>query len=917
MGDSRESVAHRTKLGAVEPHAGHDGPVFHGALVGRDVELTRLVDWASSHPARGGLLVGEPGVGKTRLARECVQRLASAGWATAWVSASPSSSTIPFGSIAHLIPGGPVTRDGVFCAVVNHLNELGGGARVALCVDDAHELDDASAALVHHLAATGAATLIVTARSHAFLPAAVTALWKDELCGRLDIGPLSRDDTGRVAQELLGGPIDAVSLERLWCLCTGNALYLRELIAGGRATAALVAVQGLWVWQGRVTAAPRLIELVSARIDGQSDEVQDLVDLVSFGEPLSVATVECLGIPTRIVESAERMGFVRTSPDGQGNVMVWLGHPMIGEAMRTRATPLHQRGICRRLVGCVDDVSSGNLMRSAVWHLDAGLPKPQSLLTIAAQRALGMMDLALAERLARAGVRAGDGWAAEKLLAAILVLTGEASEADTVLDRLQRGDVPDDVRASAVAERASNLVYGLDRAFEAGELLDSLALTPGGRGISSASRALLLSHSGRPIEARAAATEAIESLAPCDMALADAHLAMGQALTVSGMPVSGIVAAGKALAVLDACGNDWSMVRDEVCGMLVIAQMRAGRLTEAEALIRHGRERMSKSGWQIGSAMWMWLEADLLHHRGKIGDSLALAQQASVLLERERHPYRPMCLRMLHLMIARDAAQLTDPLRASAALSRSEEVRHDNNKTVDDLGDSAAGWVIMGQGRRTEALQTILREAESARQRGSTTTELALLHQVVRMVGGDLGGDSWKARAADVKARLDAVACVVEGELAPLQIAHGQAALSVDGGALDDVADGFAHLGFILLAAEAAAHAYAAHRAAGQNGSAMSSGARSRAWAGRCGGAATPALRLLDGTVALTAREHEIAELAAGGLTSRAIASLLVVSIRTVDNTLRHVYSKAGVSKRVDLARVLGLRNNEDLGAER
>lgn len=899
----------------MEPLAGHGGPSFHGALVGRDVELTRLLDWASSHPARGGFLVGESGVGKTRLARECVQQLAQAGWATAWVSASPSSSAIPFGAISHAVPGGTVTRDGVFSAVVSQLNELGGGARVALCVDDAHELDDASAALVHHLAASGAATLIATVRSRASLPEAVTALWKDELCGRLDIGPLSRDDTGHVAHELLGGPVDAFSLERLWRLCSGNALYLRELIAGGRATGALVAVQGLWVWQGQVTAAPRLIELVAARIDRQPPEVQDLVDLVSFGEPLSVATVECLGIPVRVIETAERMGFVRTSPGGTRDVMVRLGHPMIGEAMRRRATPLHQREICRRLVGCVGDASPGHLMRSAIWHLDAGLPKPSGLLTTAAGRALGMMDLTLAERLARAAVEAGDGWAAKKLLASILVLTGEAREAEGVLEELLLGNLPGDVRASVVAERATNLVYGLDRPAEAGALLDALAASRAGRGIARARAALLLSHAGQHIDALAAATQAIESLAPCDIALADAHLAMGQALTVSGLPVSGTVAAGKALAVLDACGDDWSMVRDEVCGMLAVAQTRAGRLAEAEALITHGRQRMSKSGWRVGSAMWMWFEADLRLHRGQVAESLALAQQASALLERERHPYGAMCSRLLHLMVARAAAQLADPVRAAGALTRAQEAWRDCFASVDDLGDSALGWVSVARGRTSEALGVILHEAENARARGSATAELTLLHQVVRTVGADLGSSSWRARTATLQARLEALSGVTEGELAPLQIAHGLAVLASDGGGLDGVADGFARLGFTLLAAEAAGQASLAHRAAGHNGSAMSAAVRARAWAGRCGGASTPALRRLDGFVALTAREHEIAELAADGLTSRAIALSLVVSIRTVDNTLRHVYTKAGVSRRVDLARVLGLHGDEDLGA--
>lgn len=57
---------------------------------------------------------------------------------------------------------------------------------------------------------------------------------------------------------------------------------------------------------------------------------------------------------------------------------------------------------------------------------------------------------------------------------------------------------------------------------------------------------------------------------------------------------------------------------------------------------------------------------------------------------------------------------------------------------------------------------------------------------------------------------------------------------------------------------------------------------------------------------ALTGREDQVARLAAAGLTSRAVAERLGVSVRTVDNHLRRAYRKLGVSGRGDLAAVLG-----------
>ena len=62
------------------------------------------------------------------------------------------------------------------------------------------------------------------------------------------------------------------------------------------------------------------------------------------------------------------------------------------------------------------------------------------------------------------------------------------------------------------------------------------------------------------------------------------------------------------------------------------------------------------------------------------------------------------------------------------------------------------------------------------------------------------------------------------------------------------------------------------------------------------------------GVAGLTAREREVATLAAHGLSSREIAARLVVSGRTVDNLLQRVYAKLGVRRRTDLGEALRLR---------
>jgi DNA-binding NarL/FixJ family response regulator len=69
-------------------------------------------------------------------------------------------------------------------------------------------------------------------------------------------------------------------------------------------------------------------------------------------------------------------------------------------------------------------------------------------------------------------------------------------------------------------------------------------------------------------------------------------------------------------------------------------------------------------------------------------------------------------------------------------------------------------------------------------------------------------------------------------------------------------------------------------------------------------GLATPPLAKLDlrpHEGVLTARESQVVELAAAGLSNRAIADQLVLSLRTVENHLHRAFTKLGVSSRAEL----------------
>jgi DNA-binding CsgD family transcriptional regulator len=108
-----------------------------------------------------------------------------------------------------------------------------------------------------------------------------------------------------------------------------------------------------------------------------------------------------------------------------------------------------------------------------------------------------------------------------------------------------------------------------------------------------------------------------------------------------------------------------------------------------------------------------------------------------------------------------------------------------------------------------------------------------------------------------------------------------------------------------LLAAEAAADAAVAWRKAGDPRKAAAAERRAHALAARCEGARTPALMAITARAVLTARELEIARLAAAGVANKEIAARLYLSLHTVQNKLHSAYEKLGVEGRAELAQAL------------
>jgi len=868
-------------------------------LVGRRAELEALAAVLGDTRAGGIVLVGVPGVGKTRLAREALARAEAAGRDVEWVAATRAAASIPFGAVSHLLPAAERLGDDrldILRRAAALLAERGRERLLVLGVDDAHLLDDASAALVHQLALRDLVVVLATVRTGEPAPDSVTALWKDGLARRLDLPALAAEATAELLGRALGGPVDGVTRQEAQRVTEGNPLYLHELVQGGLETGALRRVDGVWRWKGGLAGSTRLAELVEARLSTLDGTARAAVELTAWGEPLAVGVLERL-VGKDAAQAAEQSGLLALERSGR-RLLARLAHPLYGEVLRA-TMPLGQaREVARRLAAAV---GAGTLrrrddrLRVGAWQLEAGVATRPTLLLEAAEQAAARFDLELAERLARAAVDAGGGLTAVRVLAETLEWQGRHAEAVAVMD----DDEPPDQgsgaeRARWASVRAGNLYWGLERTAEAEQVLQQAALAEEDGEEAVAMLAWIQLFDGRLREAAAVAGRVLDQPEAPAQALVWAATAAVPALGSLGRLGEALAVADRGLAVARAHPQEmpWGETQLDLVRCQVL--LGAGRLAEARAIAEAGYQAAVADRSPELAGGWAGFRGLVAKAEGKVATAETWLREAVALLD-EQDPYR--FVRWCLAELASVAALAGDREAAAAWLGRADARGAGANRFFDPWVQLDRAWVAAGAGELTRAAELARQAAELARACGQFTFEAAALHDVARLEA-----------PAGVRKRLKELAGLLEGRLVPLLATSAAALAAGDGAVLDRVAAAFEDLGALLLAAEAAAAAARAHQAAARDARANASQERAATLATACQGARTPGLGPAALTSVLTHREREVAMLAAARTPSREIATRLDLSVRTVDNYLGRAYAKLGVASRTELAALLRAR---------
>ncbi|MCX4911659.1 LuxR family transcriptional regulator [Streptomyces sp. NBC_00878] len=869
-------------------------------LVGRGPELDAFAAALADRECRGFVIGGAAGVGKSRLAEECLARAAAAGFRVGRATASAAAGAVPLGAIAHLLPAGVDLSDPVagFAAVAQRL-AAGPGRRWALFVDDMHLLDSASAVLLRQLMDTGVLLLIGTVRSGEPYGKAVTALRGGDAVYRVDLTVLSPEQIEALLQAALGGAVARRSLHELSAASGGNVLYLRELVLGALAAGELTEDGEIWhLSEGRLPGTARLTEVIEARLATADSAGRPVLELLALCEPLPLADAEVLA-PPQVMAALDGAGLIRVTLDRRRTV-VSLAHPLYGEALRAGLPVLRRRALLLDQAARVEARGArrrGDLLRTAGWRLAATGTADPTLLTQAAVLARHAHDyprtIALLEALPEKHRTTATGL----MLGSAFFEMGRWDQAEAALAQADALAIGEQEELAVALVRTMNLLWSnapLTEALAVNEAaLDRITSAEGRRKLRI-NEGFMRIAAGLPAQGLALLDDMETDVG--DAPDVDVWL-RGAWMKPFGLALVGRTGEAATWAERAHVGHrrvdEHALVSHPAVQRipLVLALTEAGLPAEA----RREGERAYAELVAADSLVRVWMAVFLGRTEWLVGRPTTARRwwaEAAALARTFDHT---MALRPVLGGLAACAAVLGDLDAAEVSLAE--------HRTLPPLapgllstGEERLGeaWLLAVRGQLGRARSVLTAAARAARSTGHVTGEALLLTDVAR-----LGG------AKDVTDRLTALAQTCDGMLAPARARLAAALAADDPDQLLQAADACRAIGADLLAAEAATAAAAAWRRAARPRRASAAAHRAAAALARCEGARTPLLTTAQVTAPLTTREREIALLAAVGNASKDIAQALALSVRTVDNHLHHAYTKLGVTTRRELAQTL------------
>jgi DNA-binding CsgD family transcriptional regulator len=855
----------------------------------------RLIESALvSRDALGLVIGGAAGVGKSRLFHHALQFAAGHGAVIRVAVGTSSARALPLGALASWAPPAGGDNLQLVRSVIDGLVSVPAGRDVIVGVDDAHLLDDLSIFVLHQIVQRRTAKVVATVRTGEVVPLALQEVWATGEFERIDLQPLSRDEAGALVAAALGGLLDPDTALRLWRLTRGNALYLRNVVEQEVSARRLTQNHDVWMWTGHPVLPPGLIELIETRIGALPAEVAEVIDVLALGEPIELSILRRITEPSAI-EEAEVRGLI-TLEEIDGGVHARVAHPLYGEVRRRTAAATRLRRLRGRIAAELavadtgDGADIGMLVRRASLMTDSDLAPDAGLLIRAAQGAVWMADLPLADQLAAAAVRADGGPEAGFIHAHALSWLSQGEQADAVLTSISTTEFDGAAHARLAFLRGINKLFACADPVGAKAVIDAagrVIAEPAG-GAIEAFLAVHAAAMGHPPESR----ELSKSLALEDLPdLVAAVTAWGITIAAGDAGLlAEVIAATEAGYARTARTFDAAQMRFVIADAHVGALLLAGHVAQATSVAERLR-RQAADLPGVAQLVSTAIAGRAALGAGSVDVARALLEPAVEMLVASGDANGWAYRYQLPLTVA--VSMCGSRRDAEVALVTLEQIRHPGYPYLHYEHEVARAWVTARQGVTSEAARICTEAAIEARERGQLAAEVFCLQTAVQF------GDRC------VGERLAELAGVVEGPRVAVALRMANALRAADGDGLSSASSEFESVGDLVAAADAAGEAAAAYRRQNRKGSAYSAAARSEKLVKLCGDIVTPASADPGERLPLSVREREIVALLADGLTSRSVADRLSLSVRTVEGHIYRAMAKTGAGSREALAGIL------------
>lgn len=777
------------------------GIVQHGwPLVGRGLELESVAAAFSDRSRGGVVLTGEAGVGKTRLAEECLAAAAASGVVTARVVGHPEARTVSLAALAHLVPteivalvgpDGDLDRTTLFHRGRAAITALAPeGERPMLLVDDIDQLDDLSRGLIASLVVDRSVFVVVTLRKGQGPVPTLEHLIKDGHLHATEVGPLAPEVAEALLHRVLGGPMVADSLDELVRASTGSPGVLRQLVETACDRGTLVESNGVWYLTGPLQPGESFEVMLADRLEGIGSDARHAVELLAVAGELGLELVAGL-VGEEGVDEVDRLGITLLRQSGRRSRLT-LAHPLYGEVVRRQLTPLRTRRLRRELAGAIEGAGArrrDDEVRIVAWRLEGGGDIEPEALVRAARLALLDRNLDTARRLlerARADEPSAEVF---QMLAEVHFRQGDTDTVEELLAGIDQSTLDDHRRAAIARRRANNRFFGTTDYTGSFDILveaiESVADADVKRSLE-ATLAQLLVNGGQIAESIRIAEDVLPTVdGPVRLEALRAH---GLALFSAGRSVDATAALDEALKIHDRAPD--AVDRPGLTMVL---------FTAAVALAEHGsvdaaRRAVADARRRHPHGQTTWFDTALGRIELLAGRPRAVRRAVAPVVHESRARGLGAAERWVLALHACGWLLEGDLDRARPDVERAIELEDGPRGLFHPDIDRAKAWLAAYGGQIDSAVELLEWSADDARARGAHGFELTLLHDIARFGAPE--------RVAD---QVAALAPGLQGELVEARALHVAGLVATDPDVLARAARSFERCGATLFAAEAAA----------------------------------------------------------------------------------------------------------------